>query len=360
MIKAKVNAIVGGGNYIKKPLKNNLSNRIALMNFILSLLIIIHHSCNLDVSIQALFSNEAIFAKNVERLLYNLSEIAVPLFFFISAYLYFFNFTGNLYISKLKKRLYTLFIPYVFYNIIFYIEYIIMHKSIMQFNLVDLFYFIILGKSVLWFVRELIVFTILGYIIWRLIDKKNMFLVSVCLSIILSIFGFFPYKSIGYWWGIYLIGAYFGKNSHKLYKLEKNIEKKLTHSLVIMFILVLIILSFFMPNFKDVTNVFINVYYLIFRYICIPLIWMIVLFFNEKIQKIKGYMKCTFVSYCWHSTIIAVVQIVLNKLIYVNNSISYLLIYFVTSFITYVIINIIYALMKKYTPKLLYFLNGFR
>lgn len=360
VIKTRVSLIAKGGNYIKKSLKNNLSNRIALINFVLCLLIIIHHSCNLDVSVQALYSNEVVFAKNIERLLYNLSEVAVPLFFFISAYLYFFNFTGNLYIIKLKKRLYTLFIPYVFYNIIFYIEYIIMHKSIVQFNLIDLFNFIILGKSALWFMRELILFTILGYIIWRVIDKKITFLVSICLSIILSIFGFFPYKSIGYWWGIYLIGAYLGKNHYKLYKLEKNIEKKLTHRIVILFIFILTILSFLMPNFKDISSIFINIYYLIFRYICIPLIWMIVLFFNKKIQKIKGYMKCTFVSYCWHSTIIALIQIVLNKLINVNDSISYLFIYFSTSFFTYVIIYIIYVLMKKYTPKLLFFLNGFR
>jgi fucose 4-O-acetylase-like acetyltransferase len=307
-----------------------------------------------------LYSNEFIFAKNIERLLYNLSEVAVPLFFFISAYLYFFDFTGNLYAIKLKKRVYTLLIPYVFYNIIFYIEYIVMHKSIEQFNLIDLFDFIVLGKSVLWFMRELILFTILGYVIWRIIDKKIIFLSSICLSIIFSIFGFFPYKSIGYWWGIYLIGAYFGKNNYKLYKLEKNIEKKLTYRLIMMFLFILIILSFFMPNFKDVYNVFINVYYLIFRYICILLIWIIVLFFNKKIQKIKGYMKCTFVSYCWHSTIIAVVQILLNKVIHVNNSVLYIFTYFVTIIFTYLIINMVYVLMKKHTPRLLYFLNGFR
>ena len=50
-----------------------------------------------------------------------ISHIAVPCFFFISGYLFFSNivfFNKQTYLSKLKKRINTLFIPYLLWNII--------------------------------------------------------------------------------------------------------------------------------------------------------------------------------------------------------------------------------------------------
>ena len=50
-----------------------------------------------------------------------ISSIAVPLFFFISGFLFFFqldNYTTKDYIKKIKKRFRTLLIPYLFWNIV--------------------------------------------------------------------------------------------------------------------------------------------------------------------------------------------------------------------------------------------------
>ena len=48
-----------------------------------------------------------------------LTRVAVPLFFCISGYLYFNNFSIRTYPEKIKKRLKTLLIPYLFWNFVF-------------------------------------------------------------------------------------------------------------------------------------------------------------------------------------------------------------------------------------------------
>ncbi len=51
-----------------------------------------------------------------------LLSAAVPIFFFISGYLFFLNvenFNHHAYIKKLNKRLYSLLIPYIVWNIIY-------------------------------------------------------------------------------------------------------------------------------------------------------------------------------------------------------------------------------------------------
>lgn len=50
-----------------------------------------------------------------------IAEIAVPLFFFISGFLFFRRggaFTGRMYVEKMKKRVRTLLVPYVFWNLV--------------------------------------------------------------------------------------------------------------------------------------------------------------------------------------------------------------------------------------------------
>lgn len=55
-----------------------------------------------------------------------LPEISVPLFYFISGFLFFYkvnSFTGLTYVQKLKKRIKTLLVPYLFWNLLVLIFY---------------------------------------------------------------------------------------------------------------------------------------------------------------------------------------------------------------------------------------------
>lgn len=55
----------------------------------------------------------------IKRLFYNLSTLAVPVFYLISGYLFFAKgFSKEIYTEKIKKRIWTLLIPYLIWNVI--------------------------------------------------------------------------------------------------------------------------------------------------------------------------------------------------------------------------------------------------
>ena len=61
------------------------------------------------------------------------SRIAVPLFFFISGFLFFYrvdSFTGHTYLQKLKKRVSTLLVPYLFWNLALVVFYFLLQSFI--------------------------------------------------------------------------------------------------------------------------------------------------------------------------------------------------------------------------------------
>ena len=93
------------------------------INFILSLLIVIHHSFTGSIDWRGNFSpNSYGLTIAIERYLYNFSECAVPIFFFLSAYLFYRTFDGtwSSYVDKIKKRFWSLFVPYIIFSTIGY------------------------------------------------------------------------------------------------------------------------------------------------------------------------------------------------------------------------------------------------
>ena len=99
-----------------------LSEKIKIISFVLILLVVQLHAYNLDL----LFGKETIILnKGFNWIFQNffsngITRIAVPLFFIISGYLFFLQFQPTIenYFEKIKKRIKTLFIPYLIWSII--------------------------------------------------------------------------------------------------------------------------------------------------------------------------------------------------------------------------------------------------
>jgi surface polysaccharide O-acyltransferase-like enzyme len=108
-----------------KPLKDDLqSNVITFLRFPLIVGVIFIHNAASTVIIPGMeFGNDGnlpVFYVCQELFSQVLGRIAVPLFFFISGFLFFRNiegFTRQTYLKKLKTRGKTLLIPYLFWNI---------------------------------------------------------------------------------------------------------------------------------------------------------------------------------------------------------------------------------------------------
>lgn len=144
---------------------------LPFINIVLSFLIVIHHSFNINIDYNVNIKN---FAWIIERYLYNITECAVPIFFFMSAVLFYRDFHGELetYKRKVNNRVKSLLLPYVIFNIIGYIKHIVFANQ--NFDLFRLLGSIITSDTMpLWFLRELFILSILAPILYKLKSKRN-------------------------------------------------------------------------------------------------------------------------------------------------------------------------------------------
>ena len=132
----------------------------------------------------------------------NICNIAVPLFFLISGFLFFFkddSFTLEKYTSKLRKRFTSLLIPYFLWNVLVFILYFVVqnvapsmnsgrNKLISDYTVQDYFMsfwsmsYINEGgvsgpiDSPLWFIRDLMVMMVISPVFYFIIRRMNFFL----------------------------------------------------------------------------------------------------------------------------------------------------------------------------------------
>ena len=133
-----------------------------------------------------------------------LADVCVPLFFFISGFLFFYysEFSKESYLKKVKKRVSTLLVPYLIWNFVAFIILLIqVHPKVVRFfpllrdYRVDIVSFLssfwvtnlpiqMSGpanpiNTPLWFVRDLIVLVLFSPIIWWLIRKTGFVFVTI-------------------------------------------------------------------------------------------------------------------------------------------------------------------------------------
>ncbi|MDR6733741.1 MULTISPECIES: acyltransferase family protein [unclassified Sphingobacterium] len=133
-------------------------------------------------------------------------EVCVPLFFFISGFLFFYgtaSFTFSVYFNKLRRRVHSLLIPYIFWNLAVLLFFFLaqtffggllsgVNKPIIQYNLTDWLWSLwdtshvhvkaaknLPINSPFWFIRDLMVVLLLSPIIYFLIRKVGVFAVLI-------------------------------------------------------------------------------------------------------------------------------------------------------------------------------------
>ena len=135
-----------------------------------------------------------------------LLRVAVPLFFLFSGFLFFYteNFSMNIFVEKLKRRVVTLLIPYLIWNFLFVVCYnfgCVLFPKLGSFigegytikDWLLLFWNFSGNKPVswqLWFIRDLIIAIIFSPIIYLLIKKLNFLFPLALLVLWFMNFGF--------------------------------------------------------------------------------------------------------------------------------------------------------------------------
>ncbi len=215
--------------------QGRLTNVIDALRFPLMFLVIVIHSTfmNYGVEMGSTFMDMQDYPVYTVAVLFvteHVCRVAVPLFFFLSGFLFFYRLEGfawREYGRKLRKRIFTLLIPYVLWNFIYALLYGGMQAlfpsmlsgrvlAVADYSVADWFNRVWgLGSdgpiaAQFWFIRDLMVMVLLTPIIYFLFSSRRRVigigLMTLCLAN--GVFALYeiPLPDIGY----FMWGAYYG------------------------------------------------------------------------------------------------------------------------------------------------------
>lgn len=310
-------------------------------------------------------------------------QLAVPTFFFISGYLFFTGenrFTPNIYINRLKKKITTLIIPYVIWNliaIIFLYSYqYIKNEQIEIWNLTEIFwahgkgiqttsilgyqYPVIISPAagVLWFMRDLIIMMICSIAIYPIIRHLKWWIFPILILINFLKLGIpfpgFSLTAITFFYS----GAFFSINNINIFTWLKKHQNFWLFFWPILAIIQQILKAYTIKEVDQYLSILVSIFGVAFVFI---LSFLIINNKNKIINKIMLLGETSFFIYTFGNTLILWI---------LNKDIGHLLtkIPHLGHFLCYEFLFIakttecilIFYIMKKYAPRLLKILIGGR
>ncbi len=344
-----------------------LSKTITALRFPMIFLVVLLHTIIIDQNclgkILIPHGKYPVFDISLHLLQRNLGDIAVPLFFFISGYLFFLNikdFNFTIYKNKLKKRYKSLLIPYLLWNTLFFLFllacYFIFPSLVQSFDkffselTVTSFiqsYWSLNGTPLLapmWFIRDLIILNILSPFIYWIIKKTNLIIVIIA-AVFFMIGIYYETPGIGgRIWFPYMFGAFWsiqGKNF-------LNTFDKYRLFIFISYIL-FVLVDTWLSSIGHSSTI-INHFSIVFGMASIPLVC--AYYINKGVILDNSYIaKASFFVFGFHMFIINIPNKLLPLLIPIN-TFSAILLQILIPLIVCILCLIIYSFLDRLFPKL--------
>lgn len=300
-----------------------------------------------------------------------LARISVPLFFMFSGFLFFYKtneFTTQTYAKKLKKRVRTLLIPYLFWNFLFFVLY--NAKSILFTGTADSFIsegftikdcFMIFWDAnntncpisyQLWFIRDLMVVILFTPILYSMIKKFD-YLFPLLLGVLWMADWWFAvtgFKIDAFFF--FTIGAYF------------SITKKCFVDLVKSRVRLLGILYLALVTTILCTRSYDWVIYVKHLGILVGVAFTIALsavYIEKGKWKVNAFLtESSFFIYAYHIIIVSSISSLLRIFIPCTTDIRATIFYFLWAIITIVVGLVLYYVLKKWLPRTTAFITGGR
>ncbi|WP_343589600.1 acyltransferase [Flavobacterium sp.] len=298
--------------------------------------------------------------------------VAVPLFFMISGYFFFYKlnmWNKSVYLDKIKSRIKTLVIPYLLWNTIalagiIYLNYNIPNETIIEKN--NSLFFYIRGYIIhtgftpylqpMWFIRDLIILSIGSPILYFLIKKMNYYIIFVFLLIyilfyILSINPIFMIFGPSLFY--FSLGAFLSINNLNMIEEARKIK-----SICEMICVISLFLFLYLKGngyWKYITPFY------IISGIIVTLKIVSYLYENQKIRLNPFLSKASFFVFAVHELFLLnswkTIFIKLNEPLTALSGITG---YFVVPILTIFSALIIFYLLQRYFPKITSILTGSR
>ncbi|MBQ7203723.1 MAG: acyltransferase [Eubacterium sp.] len=352
--------------------------KISNCQFLLCVLIVFIHSGCLFMNIPGNTEMQTVFGVNYSSyiqlfIIEGICRIAVPLFMMISGYLFYLSFDGSWksYGNKLKRRFFSLVIPYLFWSSLTFLAFFFAQKFLGMgeffttrnndsINVLFLLKNIVLDSydSPLWFCRYLIVFAILSIVLYWPLKKCPIIVFVLLLYLWLfngKFFSFIPpglrFDSIFF----YFFGAIIALHKDYYKRVEEKINKPTIIVAGVIYFLLLSIRTLFFcyqdPNYLLIGDE--NIILDISTKILIPLgmfaFWYSYdyIFKNKnELLKLSGY---SFLIFAAHHPIVNVIKKVAFRFIDYNY-LSSILVYLLSAIITIIIIILVGVIIKRFVP----------
>ena len=325
-------------------------NKVLYLYFILSVLVILIHSINNATKFEMFFSIEK-----------GIGQFAVPLFFYISGFLFFRTaYSIDDVKRKLKKRVYTLLIPYLIWNLIYYAIKLLFNpgSGISMMSILDAAFNHTYNPA-FWFMYQLILLNILSPLFFKALKNRDFIIIFYAVLVALIIFAVdLPYineDAMIY----YFSGAVFSKlyNRGKVSFISKKYALYMILVSAVMYILNRFCYAHFLKNLFTLSIILVRLTFSIFIF------YFVDIFF--KYEKTYSFMEHTFFLYAIHYMIVKAMIMFMRfisiKILPANYLETIEIITFILSPIVSIIINIyLVNFLRKHFNKAYRLLSGDR
>ena len=345
--------------------KIEIFNKIALLSFMLSVLVVLIHNYSLEHFNIASGTGYSIVSGFIFVIKECLTNFAVPFFFVISAALFYRNYSLQETTKKYKSRFKSLVIPYLLWNTIWLIFNMIISvipfisskiatRELFTFNITNILEGIFLFKynGPFWYVCALIIFTVLCPLIYFMVKDPKIGLLSIILFICLYLCGLklpFIRSDIIIF---YLIGAYLGIHA-KTWLQKKNGKKPAIIALVVFVLLIPISYCFV----KFTSNVLQMFCLLITQSLQCFTLWIALDLLKH--ENLPSILKTSFFIYAFHYNIESII-VILFSIILPHNSFTLFISFTFGAAITISLCLLVAWIMKKWMKPVWNVLTGSR
>ena len=345
--------------------QRRFSETITWLRFPLIFFIITLHC----YSVIRLNGEHEVYFKTVYPFALWLGETGVPGFFFISGYLYFYS--KKSYTEKIKTRIHTLLIPYLIWNSIMLLLYLISYysgfpqeinnRSLTEFSVFDYLRLywdrgeydngnIVPLLCPLWYIRNLMIISLLSPLFFYLIKyAKEAFLIIAGIWWLLSYHNAFIQQTIFF----FSLGAYFSIESKNPLAILLNVRKPL----IILFLafatcdIILHITSFYFYNLQiHRISLILNIFVLIILSDCL-------ISRGIKNDYLPG---AAFIVFCVHYPIVVALRKLCVRFFYDSKDLVQILLFFLCVMLSTIISVALYQILNKHFPNVKKLLSGNR
>ena len=307
-----------------------------------------------------------------QEFLFYLFETCVPFFFMISGYLFFRTYEPSKAKTKILSRGRTLLIPYLIWNAIYTVFIIgftklgFIHNAEIESSIGGvLLQFLNAEFSPLWFIKYLMIFTVISPFAYYLLRGKISGVIMILVMLTLNV-GFYysgmmqiPLNvnsnsviMLNYQYIFYALGAYSALNWKEIVEIPTQKKRNVAS------ILLLILIVFYFLFITKHSNVIIGHS---FRLLYIIVLWFVLDYIPTYI--VHRWMYNSFFLYCSHLIVLQCVQRVCDMIIIKISRIQsggYVLEYIFLPIIVIAFLMIVAECMKKYLPKIYNIFSGGR